>query len=466
MQNPPLLPVSANSLHPQILSGARAEHVLRWALGAAMLMRLLFPFYDSPMNHLFSDPGRHWENGLYFLHPNIMGSGDPYLYQLWIWLLQQAAVRDPAVILTGAGLLCAMLPYGWYRALKELLPRVWALGGALVIALVPGFISIYAYFMNETLLLALTGFAFWATFRAQRKRTVRAFALACALWLACGFTRSVALPMALLCLLCLWLPQRRKLTKAAVGMALLLALAIPAGLHGKVALGYFAPFGNLYLNEVYSRSGAKNIALDFGPKGRYQFGSPSFYNPSFYPFSDWLTWREGTASVTIDLSQGRRDWIAERERMQAERTFPRWLEVWENFLYLSFAEAWPDNDLRSVTGFLTVWTRWLWLPLILLVAWGAAKNRFRGREWLLPACALGMFVYLAVQRESVMEGRFRKPLDPVFVAAAVVLLYRRPRRLKPLPAPPPSYVPAPVAAVPPPEAAPAPMPGAAPEAAA
>ncbi|MBV8063743.1 MAG: hypothetical protein JOY51_09110, partial [Nevskia sp.] len=329
------------------------------------------------------------------------------------------------------------------RALKELLPRAWAQATAVLIGLVPGFLGIYAYFMNETLLLALTGFAFWATFRAQRKRSVRAFALACALWLACGFTRSVALPMALLCLLCLWLPQRRKLAKAAVGVVLLLALAIPAGLHGKVALGYFAPFGNLYLNEVYSRSGAKNIALDFGPKGRYQFGSPSFYNPSFYPFSDWLTARDGTASVTIDLSQGRRDWVAERDRVAAERTFPRWREVWENFLYLTFAEAWPDNDLRSATGYLTVWSRWLWPPLILLVAWGVAKNRYRGREWLLPASALGMFFYLLVQRESVMEGRFRKPLDPIFVASAVVMLYRRPRRLKALPAPAISYVPAP-----------------------
>jgi hypothetical protein len=431
MQNPPSLPVSANSLRAPRFPAERVEHVLRWALGAAMLMRVLFPFYDSPLNHLFSDPGRHWENGLYFLHPNVMGSGDPYLYQLWTWLLQQAAVRDQQVILTGVGFLCAMVPYGWYRAFKELMPRSWALGGALVMALVPGFIGIYAYFMNETLLLALTGFAFWATFRAYRKRTVRAFAAACALWLACGFTRSVALPMALLCLLSIWLPQPRKLAKAAVGVVLLAALLIPAGLHGRYALHFFAPFGNLYLNEIYSRSGHKNIGIDFGPQGRYGFGSPSFYNPSFYPLSDWLSAREGTFNFTIDLSQGRRDWVAERARAEAERTFPRWRELWENLLYLSFAEAWPDNDLRSVTGFLTVWTRWVWPPLILVVAWGAWRGRFSGREWLLPVCGLGMFLYLALQRESVMEGRFRKPLDPIYVASAVVMVYRRPRRALP-----------------------------------
>lgn len=437
MQNPPSLPVSArSSLTARRFDTERLEHVLRWALGAALLMRLLFPFYDSPLNHLFSDPGRHWENGLYFLHPNVMGSGDPYLYQLWTWLLQQAAVRDQQVILTGVGLLCAMVPYGWYRAFKELLPRSWALGGALLIALVPGFIGIYAYFMNETLLLALTGFAFWATFRAQRKRTMRAFAAACALWLACGFTRTAALPMALLCLLVIWLPQPRKLAKAALGVVLLAAVMIPAGLHGRVALHYFAPFGNMYLNEIYGRSGMKNIGLDFGPQGHYGFGSPSFYNPSFYPFSSWLTARDGTVQVTIDLSQGRRDWKAELARVEAERSFPRWREVWENFLYLTFAEAWPDNDLRSITGFLTVWTRWLFPPLMLWVAWGAARGRFHGREWLLPVCGLGMFLYLVIQREGVMEGRYRKPLDPIFVACAVVMVYRRPRRAAP-PAPGP-----------------------------
>ena len=44
------------------------------------------------------------------------------------------------------------MPYGWYRALREFQPRSWALGGALLIGLIPESISMYAYFMNETLL--------------------------------------------------------------------------------------------------------------------------------------------------------------------------------------------------------------------------------------------------------------------------------------------------------------------------
>ena len=178
---------------------APLERRLRWAFGAALLLRLLYPAFNSPLGHLFSDPQRHWDNGLQLLHPSVMGSGDPLMYQLWLFLLTRMPGDLHPLVQTATGFLCAMMPYGWYLALKELLPRRWALGGALVIALVPGFLGVYAYFMNETLLMALTGFAFWATFRAQRKRTVAAFVLACTLWLAAGFTRSVALPIALLC---------------------------------------------------------------------------------------------------------------------------------------------------------------------------------------------------------------------------------------------------------------------------
>jgi hypothetical protein len=56
--------------------------------------------------------------------------------------------------------------------------------------------------------------------------------------------------------------------------------------------------------------------------------------------------------------------------------------------------------------------------------------------WLLPLCGLGVFLYLMVQQQGVMEARYRKPLDPIFLAAAVVMTYRLTRRS-------PSAVPAP-----------------------
>ena len=110
--------------------------LLRWLFGAELLLRLLYPFFNSPLRHLYSDPARHWNNALHFLQPDAFGGGDPYLYQLWLFLLQR--LNSSAGLLLGCGALCALMPWGWYRALRELLPRHWALGGALLIGLVPG----------------------------------------------------------------------------------------------------------------------------------------------------------------------------------------------------------------------------------------------------------------------------------------------------------------------------------------
>jgi hypothetical protein len=409
----------------RILQALRDERNLQWLFAALLLGRLLFPFFNSPLNHLFSDPGRHWENAERFLHPGIMGSNDPFFYQLWLHLLQRAAHGDAPTTLLGCGLLCAAMPYGWYRAQRELRPRASALGGALVIGLIPESISIYAYFMTETLLLTLLGFCFWLTLRAFRKRSLAAFALACALWVCAAFTRTVAAPMAIGCVLLLWATQPGRPARALVALALAALLAIPAGLHARANLGFFAPTGNLYFNEIYHSSGMRDIAVNYGPQGQFRFGSPSFYNPTFYPFSDWTTDRAGTVAFNIDLSHGRADWIAANARAAAQRTFPLWRQRREDLLYLLFGQSWPDSDRATVSGWLTLWTRWLWAPLVLLVAWAALARRYRGREWLLPACALGTLALLALQSEGVMEARFRKPVDAILVCAALLIAGRR-----------------------------------------
>jgi hypothetical protein len=301
------------------------------------------------------------------------------------------------------------------------------LSGALIIALVPSLLDIYGYFMNETLLLTLTGFAFWVTLRARRQHKLGAFFGAAALWILVGFTRVVLWPVALVCLA--WLALRPasgalELRGAALklgGAALLFAaLAIPAGLHCRAALGFFSPFGNPYLAAIYRHSGRKVIQLDFGPRGRYEFGSPSFYNPTLYPFSDWLTAREGVVSVRIDTARGRETWLSEDARVTAQAGLTKIADFGENLLYLALGQPWPANDLRTVVGALTVWARWLWPPLWLYVAAALLRGRFAGRERLLPLCGLGMLILLAAQRGGIIEGRYRMPVDPILLAAAIV----------------------------------------------
>ncbi|HEY6453390.1 MAG TPA: hypothetical protein VIX87_12415 [Steroidobacteraceae bacterium] len=401
----------------------------RWGtvFGGVLAVRLLYPFFNSPFAHLYSDPLRHWDTGREFLHPAVMGGSDPVLYQLWLFLLQRLADHSDAAILTGCGLLCAAMPYGWYRALRELMPRRPALSGAIVIGLWPDFLGIYGYFMTETLLLTLTGFAFALTLRALRKRTTAAFAVACALWLAAVFTRIVVLPIALLCLALAWTAQSHKLRGAALALVLAAAAAVPAGLHARAALGYFAPLGNLYLNEIYLAGGTKSIALDFGPQGKYIFGSPSYYNPTFYPFSDWTSSRQGVLTIVIDLRDGRADWQRALEQARRGQSSSRWRDAGENLCYLFFGQSWPDNDRSTLVGAVTVWARWLWLPMVLCAAVAAAQHRYRGREWLLPVCALVSVLLLAVQQEGIMEGRYRKPVEPIVLAALVLAWHSRGR---------------------------------------
>jgi hypothetical protein len=405
-------------------ASSSSEHRLQWLFGAVLLWRLQLPFFASPLDHLFSDPNRHWFNGLRFLDPDLIGAGDPYLYQLWMYLLRTLSADHAPTILLATGVLCAAMPYGWYRALKELVSRRRALGAGIIIGLVPGFFSIYAYFMNETLLLTLTGFAFWLTFRAWRKATAVSYALAVALWMCAVFTRTIVAPMAVACLGTLWIAQGQRLEKAAIAGFAFCLLAVPAGLHAQAKLGFFAPLGNLYLAEIYSHSGRLNITLDAGPMGSWGFGSPSFYNPTFQPFSNWTTDRTGTVAVHIDLKRGRAGWLEELARVKRESTFPWTQRLKENLWYLLLGQSWPDNDPHALSGWLTCWTRWAWPPVMAFVAWGALGRGYRGREWLLPGCALGTLVFLALQTSGIVEGRYRKPIDPVLMAAALLLYYR------------------------------------------
>jgi hypothetical protein len=396
----------------------------RWLIGAfavELLARLLYPFFNSPLLHLFSDPQRHWDNAGRFLDPSLMGSVDPLVYQVWLFALRGLAQGSQLTVLLGCGLLCAAMPYGWYRCLRETGPRRRALLGALVIGAVPETLGIYGYFMNETLLLTLLPFAFWASLRAYRKRTLGAFVCAVLLWLCTAFTRTLALPMALACTGFLWLTAGRRLARALIAGGLSLLFLLPAAWHSQLRLHFFAPFGNLYFTEIYSASGKREIDANFGRAGVYHFGCPSFYNPSLYPFSPWTTDRTGVVAIAVDLGQGRAPWLAERARVESERSFPRWRQRLEDTVYLLLGQSWPNSDRSTVVGWFTVWTRWLWPPLIVVVMVALARRRYRGMAHLLPVCALGSIGLLLLQSEGVMEARFREPLDPLLVASAALI---------------------------------------------
>ena len=350
-------------------------------------MRLLFPFFNSPLRRLYSDPLRHWQTGQEFLHPTVMGSGDPYFYQLWLFVLQHIAGDSRAAILTGCALLCAAMPYGWYRALREFLPRLPALRSSVLIGLWPAFLGIYGYFMTETMVLTLTGFGFALTLRAARKRNWQAFAAACAVWLAAIFTRIVILPVALLCLLWALAQQPQKRRCALAALLLSASVAIPAGLHTRSALGYFAPLGNLYLNEIYHAEQQQGHPDRLRLAGCLQVWQSELLQPHLLPVLELDDFPAGRVHAQDRYAARPRRLAPSAQRIPHQAWRTRVRDFGENLCYLFFGQAWPDNDRRTLVGSLAVWMRWLLLPIVLWTVVAVMQGLYRGREWLVPGCA-------------------------------------------------------------------------------
>jgi hypothetical protein len=409
---------------------ATRRHVLAilWtAFAACLVTRCWYVFYNGPLDHLFSDPYRHVRNGWLFFSPDFLGSMDPFAYQLWLRALQWFDRGTGYVILAATAMLSMALPAFWLKALREVLPVAWALMAAIAIGLMPSLFLIYSYFMTETLLLTLSACGFWLTLRAMRTRDAPTLAGAALVWTVASYTRLVALPLAALCFLAIALsltwPKRAAL--AAATCACFGVMAIPACWHSNTNLHFCAPFGLGYFNTIYRASDARTMELIVVGQGEWEFTSPSMISRPLAPFSDWTSARTATRATRIDLKNGREDWEKTLRAYRQHGPSLPWLDdKIENAIMLAFDPSWPDNNLAYAWGWLSFWNRWLWLPLLVAVGVLMAKVRPTVREGLVPFCGLALVALLLVQTNGIMEGRYRKPAEPLLVAGAFVLAHR------------------------------------------
>jgi len=94
--------------------------------------------------------------------------------------------------------------------------------------------------------------------------------------------------------------------------------------------------------------------------------------------------------------------------------------------YVLFGQSWPNSDRSSLVGWLTLWTRWLWAPLIAVVLVALVRRRYQGAAYILPLCGLGTLLLLLLQSEGVMEARYRVPIDAILVCSALLIRARQP----------------------------------------
>lgn len=406
-------------------AGAPAKHSIFYiliALGSVIQVWYIFTY--NPVDHIWSDPARHWEQGIETLRVDLMSLTDPIGYQLYIGALAKFTLQLPGLVAYCTSILALLGPWLWYRFFRELQgSKTLALAGWAALALLPSWTAIYGYFMQETLMLPLLGAALWATWRCRRKADVPTFLLMVVLWVAAGLTRGVAIPMAAVCCTWLWLVQEQKLPKALYSTLVLLLIMGPLTYRSYQIVNHFAPHGMGHLNVIYAQSGKKVIEISSrlgGSAWTHGFGSPSTGAEPFKPFSDWKTQRTGKVRVNVDLAKGKEDWDKAAEQIEMSFSDYLWITK-ESIIFLFFAESWPDNNLsRTVDWFGSV-TRWLWAPLFIVLLVGVAihHRRFKG-NWLLPAMILAWLVVQVLIPIAVNEGRYRKPFEGLAIAQLIL----------------------------------------------
>ena len=401
-------------------------------------LRVFVCLQHNPMDYLFSDPLRHWMNGIKFPRGGYTAASDPILYQVYMYAVERITWLNKFQIGVSSALLSVLMPWPYYCAARNFgLRKTPALWVWVLIAWTPSLFTIYHYIMMETLLMVIDGLALWMTARYLRKGGTLTFLLSIAGWTLACLTKPTVIPLAGICVLwSLWkrLPSWGALATAAV---IAVALLLPQAIRSKVRLGFVAPFGNPWLTKIQHRSGARTIEVYLHFPGNQQlnvsesdskmvFSSPSCYIEPFSPFSHWMIRRahqDSMVAVAIDSKRGESDWKDTYESLHVGAR--EWLAQWgENIVIFVFAPSWPDS-----TEWRTQWdaqvtyvTRWMWAPIIFFVLIFNAREFQHRRFELIPVAVTLFTLFLMLQNVATSEGRYRKPLEPLLLLNLVWIL--------------------------------------------
>lgn len=395
----------------------------------ATLLRFAYPFWAHPLDYLFSDPLRHWQNGGRFFTPELLSAMDPTVYQLWLHGLFALGGPDNRWAIAAAqGVLCALTPWVYAAALQEAgTPRRWCLVALVVLALHPSLWAIFRFFMIETLLLPLTGAALWATMAAWRRSHVRLFLLAVLLWTLAVLTKSVVVPAALVSLAFAWWRLSARVPAAILAAVLAAVLVVPAGLRTQATLGNFEPTGSPWISRLYHVSDTRSIRFFWGNRAHYEFTSPAMFDPVFAPLSAWTPAdSRQNFSVAFRFDPGMRLLDVEEAIARDTRTPERKaMQALENAAVLLFGRSWPDDSPVHLGDRLAVLLRWLWGPAILTLLIGTVVTWRRTRADPIVLAGAALSLALLLQPVFTVEGRYRKPLEPLVILSLARLAARR-----------------------------------------
>ncbi|MEI9896997.1 MAG: glycosyltransferase family 39 protein [Chthoniobacter sp.] len=419
----------------QVNEAGRAKAVnlvIYFVIVAGTLARIWDCFYFNPLDHLFSDPLRHWLNGQRLLNPDLMGASDPIGYQCFVFLVHLVSGGGRFGVALCAGLLSAVMPYTFYRASRELgIPRSPAILFWAALCWTPSLFAIYHYFAMETLLLVLIGLSLWSTGRYLRTVNRVCWWQTSGLWTLCVLTKPTALPLAVTCLGYAWWRKSRSPGDAGIAIGIAVALLLPNAFRSDRVLHFPAPLGNAWITKIQHLSGARTIEIHW-KRGKWFFSSPSCYVRPLEPLSSWMITRAGADSriiVDINPEYGARDWEVAHSLISVGLG-ERITQLSENLLLFLFAPSWPDCNLWEIDGWWSYIGRWMWAPLIFFLLSCNLLEFRAGRFDLVPVATTVFTLFLGLQNFATMEGRYRKPLEPLLLLNVAWVVSRPPAGLR------------------------------------
>ncbi|MDD2707002.1 MAG: glycosyltransferase family 39 protein [Verrucomicrobiae bacterium] len=335
-----------------------------------------------------------------------------------MFLLRLVTQDNGCAIALVCGLLSSLMPWTFYRAGREAgIAKTRALGLWAVMVWLPSLLQIYQFFMMETLLLPLIGLGLWMSLRHLRKGNLGSFLAATTCWTAACLTKTVPFPLAAVCLLYGWWTRSRKLSHALAALTVFVLMLIPNTVRSQRILGFAAPFGNTWLPRIHHRAGTKYLHLKNGQANTF-FCSPSSQSQPLAPFCPWVIERSyDTNAVLVPISprRGLEDWRGVFDRLEV--IWRDWFVRWgENIMLFFFAPPWPDcAGGARIFNWLNYWQRWIWAPIVFYVMDANLAEFRRRRFFLIPVGTTIFLLWLGLQNLVIMEGRFRKPIEPVLL---------------------------------------------------
>lgn len=435
-----LLIIRNDTEKAEILS--RAELVIQTVLLTAIIflnvLRFCWPFIHNPLDWLFSDPSRHFNNGFDTKCEDLCTMLNAPGYEFYLQSIFRFTYKDHTLVALCCGLLSISTPYFWYRWMRELTrDKTISLLGYALLSYLPSWNHVYGFFFDTTLLLPLIGAGLWLTWRAERKGTWGPCLLAASV---CGMaccTKASAIPM--LVIPWFWVaykfaPRLGKMKAAKIAATCLIIMGCfyglgPLKVYTHCGAAVLLPDG--LFNKVYFECGKKEIMLTswyFRDGGVFcqvnGWGSTSPSYPPFYPFSKWKTVRQGQYKFVVDYTHGR-DYTVPINMSLRDRLY----FTFENIIFFFFEYQWPEDSNWDAPFPLNADTmvRFICLPMFIFML--IATIRAGKRQTFMNIYFMIVTMVFMFQQTCIMEGRYKKPWDG-FAIVAVLSVVANSNRFK------------------------------------